>query len=141
MAKKDDFKLDLRQAKFVMFYCLPNSETYSNAYKSALKAGFTDSYARNITTENLDWMNRALSEITGAITKNSLIQKSKEVIQETLEGKDKRLAQDSAKFVLKTDTDFSDKHDITSNGESVGAPVALVEFVDGQSKDTDTSGV
>lgn len=142
MAKKDEKIFDIKQAKFIMFYSNPQSETYSNAYKSAIKAGYSDTYARNILNQAQDWLSIALSEILDNVTKTGLVEKSKKVLNETLDGKDKRLAQDSAKFILKTDNDFSDKHDVTSNGETIGTPpVALVEFVDGQSEDTDTSGV
>lgn len=39
-----------RQLKFITYYLLKGSYTYSNARRSALKAGYSDSYARKITT-------------------------------------------------------------------------------------------
>lgn len=49
------YKLSKRQIRFITYY-LDNEDriTYSNAYRSALKAGYSDSYAKKITSY-IDW--------------------------------------------------------------------------------------
>lgn len=133
--------LDLKQAKFIMYFSNPQSETYSNAYRSALKAGYSKTYAKNILNQSQEWLTVCLSEIIDNISKDGLVLKAKKVLNKTLDSPNEKIAQDSAKFVLKTEADFSDKHDVTSNGESIlMPPIALVEYVDGteESKNTDT---
>lgn len=144
--KKDENKkiLDLKQAKFIMFFSNPQSETYSNAYRSALKAGYSETYAKNILNQSQDWLVIALSEILDNVSKEGLVAKAKKVLDKTLDSSDRKLAQDSAKFILKTEADFSNKHDVTSNGDSIGIPpVALVEYVNGteEGKDTDSERI
>lgn len=50
-----------RQIKFVELWLTPGSETFGNAYQSAKLAGFTDEYARIITTDtlSLEWVQAA----------------------------------------------------------------------------------
>lgn len=125
-----------------MRYYLPNSPTYGNALQSALKAGYKQEYAEVITTKDLVWVEGILSEIVGKPEdKANLVAKAKKVLSKSLDSPDDKLAQDTAKFIANTDAEFSKKQDFTSGGEKIQAPVALVEFVDGQEEDTDTEGV
>lgn len=55
MAKSEKF-LDPQKENFLLFYTDPKSETFANACKSALKAGYSESYAENITTLMPDWL-------------------------------------------------------------------------------------
>lgn len=129
-----------QQIEFGLRYFLPTSPTFGNAYQSAIKAGYSESYAKRITASDLDWLKNILSEIIRnyeksdmeVATKEELVRESKRVISETLKGADKTLAQKSAVFVLKSDPEFSEKRDLTSGGEKIETPpIALVEFVDG----------
>jgi len=47
-ARNKELILDKKKTDFLAFYYDPNSETYANAYQSALKAGFTHHYAKTI---------------------------------------------------------------------------------------------
>lgn len=124
-----------QQLDFAMRYYLPNSPTYGNALQSAIKAGFSEKYAKTITTMGLDWIEKILLEIIGKPEdKANLIAKAKRVLNRSLDSPDDKLAQDTAKFIAKTDPEFSEKQDITSGGEKITTPVALVEFADGKSK-------
>lgn len=115
-----------------MRYYLPNSPTYGNALQSALKAGYSQEYAESITYKDLNWVEEILSDIVGRPEdKANLVIKAKKVLNKSLDSKDQRLAQDTAKFIAKTDSEFSEKQDITSGGQTI-APVALVEFIDGK---------
>lgn len=119
-----------QQIKFVMFYYLPDSPTYGNARQSALRAGFSDKYSRNITVKNLNWIKDVVLEIGGkGVTKDKLVRKAKRVLDKSLDSEDEKIAQDTAKFIAKTTTEFSEKQDIVSNGETL--TVATLEFVNG----------
>ena|SRR5688572_16305809 len=52
-------KPNKRQLRFIDAYLKVESDTFGNAYQSAIKAGFSDSYARNITANarNTPWIN------------------------------------------------------------------------------------
>lgn len=123
--------LDPRQILFLELYLKPGTETFSNAYKSAIAAGYSETYADNIRVKTLDWV----SENVGEVTKDELVKKSKRVLNKTLDGDDIKLAQDTAKFVAKSDIEFSEKTDITSNGKEL-QPL-LVKFIDGNNRNTD----
>ena len=119
-----------QQIKFAMFYYLPDSPTFGNAMQSALRAGFSDQYARSITVKNLNWIKDVVSEIGGkGVTKDKLVRKAKRVLDKSLDSDDEKIAQDTAKFIAKTTTEFSEKQDIVSNGETL--TVATLEFVNG----------
>lgn len=121
-----------QQIDFAMRYYLPTSATYGNAYASAVGAKYSENYAKNITDADVQWIEEIVVDIIGAATdKRNLVAKAKKVLAKSLDAKDQRLAQDTAKFIAKTDKEFSEKHDVMSDGEKLN--VALVEFVDGSS--------
>jgi hypothetical protein len=53
-------KLDDRQIKFLENYLNPKSKFYCNALQSALKAGYSQEYAENITGQMPDWLSEAI---------------------------------------------------------------------------------
>lgn len=50
-----------KQIKFVELWLTPGSETFGNAYQSAVKAGYSPNHAKDITTntQNLEWVQEA----------------------------------------------------------------------------------
>lgn len=107
--------LDPRQAKFLTNYLDPNSKTYSNIYQSALDAGYSESYADNMRAKSLKWV----SGNVGEVTKDKLVSKAKRVLDKSLDSPDEKIAQDTAKFVAKTDSEFSEKQDLNVKGVGV----------------------
>lgn len=115
----NQYLLDPRQLKCWEFYINPTSETWGNAYRSAVAAGYTKANATQITTEKW-WLER--------IRRINLLSKAEQVLNETLElkhivpamgafgpilNKEKkpimvvspvllRIKQDSAKFIAET---------------------------------------
>lgn len=89
-------KLTPQQADFLQYYLDPTSETYNNALRSALKAGYKQEYAENITHLLPDWLSDAIGE------KKKLVEKAKKNLDTFLESQDEKIAQDTTKFVLKT---------------------------------------
>ena len=122
-----------QQIDFAMRYYLPNSDTYGNAYASAKAAQYTEEYAKTITAKDYQWFNEIQSEIVGTpVDKKNLVMKAKKVLSKSLDSRDQRLAQDTAKFIAKTTPEFSEKTDVTSGGDKL--TVASVEFVNGKDK-------
>lgn len=136
MTKKKDKSKNYtpQQIDFALYYYLPNSDTRGNAYASAKKAGYSETYAKSITVKGLEWLEKSLSEIVGkSIEKKNLVETAKKVLEKSLRSEDEKLAQDTAKFIVKTTPEFSEKQDITSGGEKL-IPTAMVEFKNGKSK-------
>lgn len=70
---------DPRQELFLSSYLNPQSETWSNALQSALKAGYTQEYADNIMALMPTWL-------SDAIGNNILLQKASANLNTALEG-------------------------------------------------------
>jgi len=85
--------LDPRQIRFLSYYLDIESKIFSNAYQSAIKAGYSKEYAENITSSLPKW----LSENIGDIEK---LQKAERNIDKFLDSnKDLKIKADITKFV------------------------------------------
>lgn len=51
-----------QQELFLAVYTDPRSETFSNAYQSALKAGYSEEYSQNITGQMPEWLSESISD-------------------------------------------------------------------------------
>lgn len=69
---------DPRQSLFLSYYIDPKSETFSNAYQSALKAGYEEEYASTILNQDLAWLSESLSD-------SSLLQKAEKRLNQILD--------------------------------------------------------
>lgn len=111
--KKPSITQDPRRIAFLQLYLTPGTVYFSNALQSGLKAGYTQEYSENILQFDLKWLQDGISEILGKPTdKKNLVNKAKQVLARSLDDKDRRLAQDTAKFIAKTDPEFSDKSEV-----------------------------
>lgn len=79
-----------KQEMFLLLYLTPGSETFGNAYKSALEVGYSESYARSISGVSPQWIKEATNitklqpeHIVQALQKESIdpLNKSSERIQ------------------------------------------------------------
>ena len=104
----NQYEADPRQLDFLQRYLNPQSKTYSNVYQSALDAGYSNEYARQLRSK-ADWV----TENTHLVTKEKLVTKAKKVLDKSLDSQDEKIAQDTAKFIAKTDKDFSEKQEHT----------------------------
>lgn len=84
---------DPRQSLFLAYYLDPKSETFSNAYKSGLKAGYSDDYSKVILNKDLDWLSESVND-------SKLISKAEKNLDLFLEGEDEKIRADITKFVL-----------------------------------------
>lgn len=78
MAKKDKAILTPQQILFLSCYTNPKSETFGNAVQSSLKAGYTESYANNITSIMPEWLSENIGDLT-------LLKKAEKVLNNTLD--------------------------------------------------------
>jgi len=58
----NQYQPDPRQADFLNHYLNPDSDNFSNAYDSALAAGYTEEYAKNILNLYPKWLSESISD-------------------------------------------------------------------------------
>lgn len=109
MPKKAKEALDPRQALFLEYYLRPGTETFSNIYQSAIKAGYSETYADNMRAKTLEWV----SGNVGLVTKDELVTKAKRNLDKLLDSEDEKIQADITKFIAKTDVEFSEKQEHT----------------------------
>ncbi len=54
--------VDPRQELFLSYWLDPKSETFNQVYKSALRAGYSQSYAEKIRSANTEWMSNIVKD-------------------------------------------------------------------------------
>ena len=74
----NQYKPDPRQSLFLEAYLDPKSKTFSNAYQSALTAGYEDEYAKTILSQDLDWLSENLKN-------NSLLKKAEKRLEQLMD--------------------------------------------------------
>ena len=72
----NQYSMDPRQKLCWEYYISPKSETFGNAFASAIKAGYEESYARTITDS--DWFRDKVRRL-------NMLQKAEKVLEETLD--------------------------------------------------------
>jgi len=83
-----------QQAEFLKNYLDPKSETFSNSYQSAKKAGYEDSYATNILSLMPKWLSSFIER------KQRMILKAEKRLETSIESEDERVGLDATKFTL-----------------------------------------
>jgi len=102
---------DPRQAEFLKAYLNPKSETYSNAYQSAIKVGYSKEYAGNILSLEPAWL-------LENIDTEKMVEKAMRNLMKLLdEDEDKRILLDTTKFVAERLGKLNEKKDIKISGE------------------------
>ncbi len=56
-------KLNKKQRLFIDYWIEPTSETFGNAYKSALRAGFAPKYSMNMTGQAPKWLSESINKM------------------------------------------------------------------------------
>ncbi len=120
---KWDTQPDPRQALFLKAYLDPKSDTFSNAYQSAIKVGYADEYAKSILSKDLDWL-------AENVKNEKLLKKAERNIDELLdEEEDKRIKLDITKFVAERLGRFVEKKDVNVQGEIIDSENNLDDIV------------
>lgn len=72
-------EINPQQQAFLAAYLNPKSDTWSNAYQSAIKAGYKEEYAKTITAQMPEWLSEN-------INKTKLVVKAERNLDSALEG-------------------------------------------------------
>ncbi len=99
----NQYVVDPRQALFLEYYLDPKAGTFSNALQSALKAGFTQSYAESLMAQLPEWLSEKLGELN-MLSKaernlNKMLDLETEVIAGRHDDRILRIKADISKFV------------------------------------------
>jgi len=108
--------LNPQQILFKEAYLNPDSPTFSNAYRSALQAGYEDEYAKNITSKGNDWMAEIVRDKERVTKAESRLD---EILNLDLEDPNKlRAVSDISKFVTSrlAKDKYSDRQEHTGPG-------------------------
>ncbi len=112
----NQYKLDPRQTLCWSSYIDIDSETFGNAYQSAVKAGYEENTAKQITT--LNWFVEKYRRFNRLDKAEKVFDKILDMTSE--EAGIIRIQLDAAKFVAeKTSSEYKSKVDLTSKGEQV----------------------
>ena len=106
-------ELTPQQIEFLRYYTDPKSATFSNATQSAIKAGYSQDYADNLTSLMPDW----LSENIGR--RKRMLEKAEKRLEILIDSEDERVAADVSKHITKTlgREDYSEKNVTEHKGE------------------------
>lgn len=88
----NQYQADPRQSLFIKNYLDPKSETFSNAYQSALKAGYEDEYAKVIVSKDLDWLSESIND-------EEMVRKAEKNLRNLMDSEDEKIKGDISKFV------------------------------------------
>ena len=119
----NQYQPDPRQALFLSYYIDPKSESFANAYQSALRAGYTKDYAKIITNSKLDWLSDNLREL-------DFVKQAEKNLKKLLVSDNEKIQADMTKFTLER----LKKEKYSSRTEQTGAegkelqPI-LVKFI------------
>jgi hypothetical protein len=98
----NQYLLDPRQLRCWEYYVDPKSETFGNAKQSAIRAGYEDKYANQITVS--EWF-------VGKVRRLNMLSKAEKVLEECLDlpvkvesGRTKKVKTDPALIKIKQDT-------------------------------------
>jgi phage terminase small subunit len=111
-------ELNPQRLSFKEYYCNPASETFNLIEESALKAGFSESYAKVLLSDSTgnDW-------VKNIIKNYKLKSKAERNLNNLLDSKDEKVKADMTKFTLKTlgKDEYSERTEITgAEGRDLG---------------------
>lgn len=122
--KANQHKPDPRQSKFLSLYLNPDSDTFGNAKQSGIKAGYSESYARNLTNLLPSW-------ISDSIDQSDMVKKAEKNLNELLDVDIKdaswaRIKKDVSEFVLER----LNKEKYSKRTEHTGKDGGAIELTD-----------
>lgn len=113
--------LDDRQIRFLSYYLDPKSETYCNAYQSALRADYNERYAAQIVSLGTEWIQEATRR------RERMLVKAERNLDEFLDSKNETIKASTSQFIAKTigKKFYSEKSPLEDDeGKNVLAPLA-----------------
>jgi hypothetical protein len=132
----NQWKPDPRQTLFLANYLDPKSKTFSDAFNSAVKAGYEKTYAENILNVDNGWL-------LGFIERRKrMLNKAENRLEKSIGSKNEKIAVDVAMFIAETlgkKEGYSKRTELTGKD---GKPIEVAQIVgmqitkDGTSPDT-----
>lgn len=113
-------EIDPRQLLFLEYYNNPKEDTFSNAYQSAIKAGYSEEYAKTIVSRDLEWVSEDVRRRKRILNKAEI---RGELLIDSL---DERVSADMVKHFTKTlgkNVGYSERQEVdhTTKGEKINA--------------------
>jgi phage terminase small subunit len=130
-------ELSPQQVDFLRYYTDPKSGTFSNATQSAIKAGYSQDYADNLTSLMPDW----LSENIGR--RKRLLAKAENNLEILLDSEDERVKADMTKFVAKTlgKENYSERTEMTGKDGKDLIPKPIMDLSDVQPNNSNQENI
>jgi phage terminase small subunit len=130
-------ELNPQQIAFLNLYNNPKSETFGNAMQSALKAGYAQQYAENITNLMPDWLSENMER------RKRILNKAERNLEDLLDSADDRVKADITKFAAKTlgkNEGYSERTELTGkDGKDLPTPLLASLDVSNNNGDKENS--
>ena len=112
-------ELTPRQLNYLTYLNDPKSETFSIAYQSAIKAGYSEEYAKVLSARELEWMSEDVSR------RKRILNKAEKRGETLLESDDEKVAADMVKHFTKTlgKEHYSERQEVTGKD---GQPILVI---------------
>jgi len=113
-----------QQTEFLAYYLDPKSGTYSNATRSAVKAGYSEDYADNLTSLMPDWLSESIGR------QGKIVLKAERNLDSFMDSEDERVKADMTKFVLSRlkKESYSDRQEITGKDGKDIIPTPILDL-------------
>ena len=120
-----------RQLDFLKYYLDPKEkDTFSNAYRSAIKAGYSEEYAQTIVSRNLEWVSE------GVRRRERILNKAEARGEKLIDSKDQKVAADMVKHFTKTlgKEHYSERQEVTGKDGSELKGITIVKHYASEDK-------
>lgn len=122
----NQYQVDPRQIDFLKYYLDPKEkDTFSNAVRAGMKAGYTKEYSENILSLMPDWLSESIEK------RKRILYKAEARGEKLIDSEDERVAADMVKHFTKTlgKEHYSERTEMTGkDGEALNKPIDPQEF-------------
>jgi hypothetical protein len=136
---KSTLPLDPRQALFIKFYTDPKSDTFANQEQSAIRAGYSETYAHVISGAKPDWLTENIQNTVHMVQRAERnLKKYLEIELDTTDTSKgnidlAKIQTDVSKFILKNLARGKYSEDKEVNAPNVN--IKIVNYGNGEIKD------
>jgi len=129
--RANQYIADPRQIKFLEWYLDPKSDTFSNVKQSALRVGYSETYAENLSGQLPDWLSEKLGEL-------QMLSKAERNLNHFLDfTKDPKIQADITKFVA--ERLGKSKYSQRNENININIPVPLLNVLRDNNSNTENS--
>lgn len=118
-------ELTIRQIQFISYWLNPKSDTFGNAYASAIKANYSEEYAKVLASRDLEWLSDNVKR------KKKLVEKAETNLENLLDAEDEKVKADLTKFTLSRlkKEDYSERSELTGKDGEKLVPTPILANV------------